>query len=80
MSDMHPLGPRVLEEEAPPEERRLRGAGPAVFATEVAERVVPRERALVAPAPARPTWRDRWVRLGLWGVGIGLAGWLGVDS
>ena len=64
MSDINRPGPRVMEEEAPRPERRP-GAGPAVFATEVSERVVPRERALVAPAPpARAKWRDRWIRLG----------------
>ncbi|HVZ52985.1 MAG TPA: DUF697 domain-containing protein [Pseudolabrys sp.] len=80
MSDTRPMGPRVLEEDAPRPESRAEGAGPAVFATELTERVVPRERALVAPQPARRTWRDRWVRLGLWGVGLGLAGWLALDS
>ena len=80
MSDIPPMGPRVLEEDAPRQERRAGGAGPAVFATDVSERVVPRERALVAPRPARPKWRDRWVRLGLWGVGLGLIGWLALDS
>lgn len=79
MSDINRPGPRVMEEEAPRQERRP-GAGPAVFATEVSERVVPRERALVAPAAVRPRWRDRWIRLGFRGVGLGLLGWLGIDS
>jgi putative membrane protein len=80
MNDSSRHGPRVMEEEVPRPERRP-GAGPAVFATEVSERVVPRERALVAPAvPARTKWRDRWIRLGYWGIGLGLAGWLGIDS
>jgi putative membrane protein len=53
-----------------------------VFTTEVTERVVPAERALTAPpsAPAKPRRRDRWIRLGLWGIGLSLAGWLVIDS
>ena len=39
MSDMHSPGPRVLEEEMPRQERRPGGGGPAVFATDVSERV-----------------------------------------
>ncbi len=31
-------------------------------------------------APAKPRRRDRWIRLGLWGVGVSVAGWLGIDS
>lgn len=79
MSDLHSPGPRVLEQEAPAPARQS-GSGPAVFATEVSERVVPRERAIAQRPPKRPPRRDRWVRLGLFGVGIALVGWLGIDS
>lgn len=73
-------GPRVIEEDAPAQAPRL-APGPAVFATDVAERVVPVERAVVArAAPPKPRRRDRWVRLGLWGVGLALVGWLGIDG
>lgn len=73
-------GPRVIEEDAPAQAPRLT-SGPAVFATDVAERVVPVQRAVVArAAPQKPRRRDRWVRLGLRGVGLALVGWLGIDS
>ena len=73
-------GPRVIVEEAPAGTAQDFTARPAVFATEITERVVPAERALVALAPAKPRRRDRWIRLGLWGVGVSVAGWLGIDS
>lgn len=75
------MGPRVIEEDAPDKQKEF-AAGPAVFATEVTERVVPAERALTAPpvAPAKLRRRDRWIRLGLWGVGVSIAGWLAMDS
>jgi putative membrane protein len=78
-------GPRVIHDEAPRDEAPPRAAapGPTVFATQESERVVPRERA-VTPSPravpAAPRRRDRWVRLGLYGVGLAFAGWLGIDA
>ncbi len=77
------MGPRVIEDDAPADGRNEFAPGPAVFQTEIAERVVPAERALTAPAaaaPAKARRRDRWIRLGIWGVGLSLAGWLGLDS
>jgi putative membrane protein len=77
------MGPRVIEEDAPAASRNEFAPGPAVFKTEIAERVVPAERALTAPpsaAPNKARRRDRWIRLGLWGIGLSLAGWLGLDS
>ncbi len=76
------MGPRVTEEDAPAERQKDFASGPAVFRTEVTERVVPAERALTAPAaaPVKPRWRDRWIRLGLWGIGLSLAGWIALDS
>jgi putative membrane protein len=53
-----------------------------VFDTQETEAVVPRERAVVAP-PAnalRPKRSDRWVRLGQYGLGAALVGWLGIDA
>lgn len=55
-------------------------ASPMVFATEETERVVPRERAVVAPVAQPLRKRDGWKRLGLWGIGIAIAGWIGVDA
>jgi putative membrane protein len=76
------MGPRVIEEEAPASPRQDFAAGPAVFKTEITERVVPAERALTTPpvAPAELRRRDRWIRFGLWGIGVSLAGWLAIDS
>jgi putative membrane protein len=78
--------PRVIHEDPPTEASRpvASVSAPLVFATEETERVVPRERAAVAQ-PARamlaaPQRQDRWVRLGLYGVGVAIAGWLGVDA
>ena len=76
-------GPRVIHEEAAREAVAAVAPAPTVFATQETERVVPRERAMVTPQPAMPVVarrRDRWVRLGLYGVGVGVAGWLGVDA
>ena len=75
------MGPRVIEEDAPADGRAGFTAGPAVFQTDVSERVEPAERALTAPPPPeKPRRRDRWIRLGVWGIGLSLAGWLGLDS
>lgn len=79
-------GPRVIHEETPAEPSRPVASAPAplVFATEETERIVPRERAAVTqPAHSRPSTprrADRWVRVGLYGVGVALVGWLGVDA
>ena len=77
-------GPRVIVDEAAADARpTATAAAPLVFATEETERVVPRERAAATlppralPAPRRG---DRWVRLGLWGLGVALVGWLAVDA
>ena len=79
-------GPRVIEEDVPPDATRpvADRPRPTVFATQETDRIMPRERSVVTP-PRRgtlavPARRDRWVRLGLWGVGIAFAGWLGVDA
>ena len=79
-------GPRVFHEDAAHDAARPIATAPAptVFATEETERVVPRERAAVTQSPramlATPRRLDRWVRLGLYGVGVAFAGWLGVDA
>ena len=71
--------PRVIEEDAPAVAERPFRSGPAVFATDASERIVPPQQAVTvtpraaAPAPRR---RDKWVRLGLWALGIGIAGWI----
>jgi len=72
-------GPRVIEEEAP-REAHSRVSGPVVFATETTERVVPVQRAVVKPAETKPRRWDRVIRTGLWGLGLGLGGWLVIDS
>ncbi len=76
-------GPRVIVDDTADEGRPAAVApAPLVFATEETERVVPRERAatvLPRPLPV-PRRRDGWMRLGKWGLGIGLLGWLGVDA
>jgi putative membrane protein len=80
-SEKQRSGPRVIEEDAPADRRQSFASGPAVFATEVTERVVPVQRAVVPrAAPAKPRRRDRWIRLGLWSVGVALVGWLSIDS
>lgn len=73
-------GPRVIVEDAPAEMHKNTAGGPAVFATETMERVVPAQRALAPPVSAKPRRRDRWIRAGLWGIGIGIVGWLCLDS
>jgi putative membrane protein len=81
MTETHRPGPRVIEEDAPARRGPALATGPAVFATDIAERVVPAQRALATRAePKRPRRRDRWISLGLWGVGLALAGWLCIDS
>lgn len=76
--------PRVIQDEGEGAPRPVAtAAAPLVFATEEIERVIPRERApeTVPPSP-QPAARRRsgWVRVGLWGLGIALLGWLGVDA
>ncbi|MFA6267892.1 MAG: DUF697 domain-containing protein, partial [Pseudolabrys sp.] len=82
----HPRDPQsrpfVIEEDvldapafAPPP------TSPMVFASEETGRVVPRERApAVAPPAPLPRRRDGWKRVGLWGIGLAIAGWIGVDA
>ncbi len=78
-------GPRVIHEEVPRDVTRPAAiaSAPTVFATEATERVVPRERAVATQPPrvlTTPRRQDGWVRLGLYGVGIAFAGWLGIDA
>jgi putative membrane protein len=78
-------GPRVIHEAAPRDPARPVAIAPApmVFATEDTERVMPRERTVTPPSRAMlttPRRRDRWVRLGLYGVGVAFGGWLGIDA
>ena len=72
-------GPRVIEEEAP-RARETAGAGPQVFASEATERIVPVQRAVVKPPPAKPRRWDRVIRSGLSAFGLGLGGWLVIDA
>jgi len=76
------FGPRVIHEAEPvrPVETAPK---PNVFATAETERIVPPERSPVTQtsrAVATPRRSDGWVRLGLYGVGVALAGWLVVDA
>jgi putative membrane protein len=89
MSDPNPRertsGPRVIVDDGPADVRPFAAPhAPLVVETEETERVVPRERAPVMQGSrdvaARPRRRDEWVRLGFYGVGIALAGWIGIDS
>ena len=82
MSDARePRGrPFVIEEDVLDAATSTRPASPMVFATEETERVVPRERAVVAPAAAQPRRGSVWRRVGLWGIGIAIAGWLAIDA
>jgi len=73
-------GPRVIEEDAPRERENVAPRGPQVFASAATERVVPVQRALLKPAEAKPRRWDRGVRAGLWGIGVGIVGWLALDS
>jgi putative membrane protein len=73
-------GPRVIEEDAARDKAPPISPGPAVFASEETARIVPAQRSAPRTAPARVRRWDRGVRLGLWGVGLGLAGWLCLDS
>ena len=75
-------GPRVIVDDGPADVRPFAAPrAPLVLETEETDRVVPRARAPVtksARTPPRP--RDSWVRLGLYGVGIAVVGWIGIDS
>jgi putative membrane protein len=78
-------GPRVIVDDGPADVRRFAAPrAPLVLETEETEPVVPRERAVVpqdvSAIAAGSRRRDSWVRLGLYSVGIALAGWIGVDS
>jgi putative membrane protein len=79
-----PSGPRVIVDDAADDVRRFATPhAPLVMETEETERIVPRERAPVAQTfalPAKPRLRDRWVRLGFYGVGLAIVGWLGIDA
>jgi len=72
--------PFVIEEDVLDMRSATRPGAPMVFATEETERVVPRERAVVAPAAPAAKKRSAWKRIGLWGIGLAIAGWLGVDA
>ena len=80
----HTSGPRVFVDDTPDGARPAEAAAaPLVFETRTPTAVVPRERAaaLVPPlAAVAPRRRSGWVRLGLWGLGVGFVGWLGVDA
>ncbi|MDO9411127.1 MAG: TIGR01620 family protein [Pseudolabrys sp.] len=76
-------GPRVIADDAAKDVRPFATPhAPFVLETEETERVVPRERAAVAQTftPPMPRKRDRWVRLGLYGIAAALVGWLGIDA
>jgi putative membrane protein len=73
-------GPRVIEEDAPRDKERSAQIGPAVFASEASERVVPVQRALVKPAAPKIRRWDRWVRTGLYAFGLGIASWAVIDA
>jgi putative membrane protein len=73
-------GPRVIEENAPRDKERNAPIGPAVFASEASERVVPVQRAVVKPAEPKIRRWDRWVRTGLWAFGLGIASWALIDG
>lgn len=72
--------PFVIEEDVLDASAAARPGAPMVFATEETERVVPRERAVVVPAAPTARKRSGWRRVGLWGIGLAIVGWLGVDA
>lgn len=72
--------PFVIEEDVLDAATSTRPGSPMVFASEETERVVPRERAIVAPAAPQPRRGSVWRRVGLWGIGIAIAGWLAIDA
>jgi putative membrane protein len=72
--------PFVIEEDVLDAATASRPGAPMVFATEETERVVPRERAVVAPAAPMLKTRSGWKRVGLWGIGLAIAGWIGIDA
>ena len=73
-------GPRVIEDEAPRDRAPPIAPGPAVFASEETARVVPVQRSAPRATPPRARRWDLGIRLGFWGVGSGIAGWLCLDS
>jgi putative membrane protein len=73
-------GPRVIEEDAPRVTERSAPFGPAVFAGEGSERVVPAQRAIVKPAEPKIRRWDRWVRTGFYAFGLGVASWAVIDA
>ncbi len=82
MSDpREPQGrPFVIEEDVLDVRSSARPGAPMVFATEETERIVPRERAVVAPVAPLAKKTSGWKRVGLWGIGLAIAGWLGIDA
>jgi putative membrane protein len=75
----HDEHPRVIVEDAP-RANEPPPSGPSVFAGEASGPVVPVQRPVPKKTASAPHRRDSWVRAGLSGVAIGLAGWLCLDS
>jgi putative membrane protein len=73
-------GPRVIVEDAPRKPNRGAAFGPAVFASESSERVLPVQRAVLKAAEPKIRRWDRWVRAGLWAFGLGIASWAVIDA
>ena len=73
-------GPRVIEEDAPREIERGAPIGPAIFAGEASERVLPVQRAVIKPIQPKIRRWDRWVRTGMLAFGLGLASWAVIDA